>query len=64
MATFEKGNRIRNKYNGLTYTIIDILSASYEIKSETPPYGKWLLPFEDEDEWEVIKNSYEIKPKE
>ena len=54
MATFKKGNSICNKYNGLTYTIIDILSASYEIKSETPPYEIWLRPFEDEDEWELI----------
>lgn len=54
MSTFKKGQRIRNKYNGLTYLIIGILSVSYEIKSETPPYGKWLLPFEDEDEWKIV----------
>ena len=54
MTKFKKGNQIRNKLNGLTYTIIDILSATYEIKGELPPHQKWLLPFEDEDEWELV----------
>lgn len=54
MAAFKKGDNIRNKYNGLKYIITDVLTASYEIKGE--PYQKWLLPFEDEDEWELISN--------
>ena len=54
MAVFKKGDSIRNKYNGLTYIITDVLTVSYEIKSET--CQKWLLPFEDEGEWELISD--------
>ena len=54
MAVFKKGDNIRNKHNGLTYIITDVLTASYEIKGE--PCQKWLLPFEDEGEWELISN--------
>ena len=54
MAAFKKGDNIRNKYNGLKYIITDVLTVSYEIKGES--CQKWLLPFEDEDEWELISN--------
>lgn len=53
MANFEKGKHIRNKFNGLVYVITEILTVSYEIE-DVSSKQKWLLPFENENEWEMI----------
>ena len=57
MAKFKKGQHIRNKYNGSVYLITDVLKASYVI--ECKPIN-WLLPFESENEWELIEDNQEI----
>jgi len=57
MAKFKKGQYIRNKYNDSVYLITDVLGASYVIECKLI---NWLLPFEAEDEWELIENNQEI----
>lgn len=57
MAKFKKGQYIRNKYNDTVYLITDVLEASYVIECKLI---NWLLPFEQEDEWELIENNQEI----
>jgi hypothetical protein len=61
MAKFKKGQHIRNKYNGSVYLITDVLEASYVIECKLINRSlPFIIPFEEEDEWELTENSQEI----
>lgn len=53
---FQKNYSIRNKYNGQTYVVLKVEEYMYTIKGTKYPYMKWLLPIDDQDEWECTRN--------
>lgn len=63
MSKFKKGDRIRNIYNGQTFLVIEVTASAlsggyYIIKGESYPHKdkKWMLFFDAENEWRLIRN--------
>ena len=70
MTKFKKGDRIRNIYNGQRFLVIDsntntFSDGYYIIKGESYPHKdkKWMLFFDAENEWRLIRNNNHIRNK-